>query len=380
MQTFRRKFRDLVWMSKEFVQRLQSANPGFWIETHGPAQTIAPRPGQRFEGIAFSPSGETLAIAAAEGNSLFFFRRNADGGFDDQPYSVISGSASKLNYPHDVSFASSGDSELLAVAQRTGSICIYEKRRSTNEYEGTPVWEIRGPGSKLEFSDAVAFVPPENDYLAACNLTAGKLTFYRRIPGPSVRFTSEPVFELQHDSMDGPDGLAFSSSSQWLAVANHGAHTISIFERRAAPREPIQYGPEPVTVISEPRLRCPHSVAFTPNTNHLVVTNAGANYFSVYKPQRNGSHTAHWSPIPVLRQAVGAESIFREINSGNQQEGGPKGIAIHGTKLAICSPEHGIKIYSFRYPQTPRTELLPSGSTPLEVAKMGRNGRKRFCP
>jgi hypothetical protein len=29
-------------------------------------------------------------------------------------------------------------------------------------------------------------------------------------------------------------------------------------------------------------------------------------------------------------------------------EGGPKGVAAHRDRLAICSPEHGVKIYSLR--------------------------------
>ena len=340
-------------MSRELVERARSEDPGFRIESERDAsQTIAPTPGQRFEGIAFSPSGDTLAIAASEGNALFLFRRKADGRFDDQPCSTISGAGSGLDYPHDVSFAPCGDSELLAVAQRTGSICIYQKRKGADRYDVAPVCEIRGPGSKLEFSDAVAFVPPENAYLAACNLSAGKLTFYRRVPGPSVSFTSEPVFELEHASINGPDGLAFSACGRWLAIANHGSHTVSIFERSDVPGKSIEYGPDPVTVLNEPRLRCPHSVAFTPQTNHLIVTNAGANYFSVYKPRRDGTGGTRWSPIPVLRQTVGPEDVFREVNARNKLEGGPKGIAVHDNSVAICSPEHGIKIYSFSVANT----------------------------
>ena len=38
-------------------------------------------------------------------------------------------------------------------------------------------------------------------------------------------------------------------------------------------------------VITDPGLRHPHSVAFSSETNHLVVTNAAANYFSVYAPE-----------------------------------------------------------------------------------------------
>jgi len=116
----------------------------------------------------------------------------------------------------------------------------------------------------------------------------------------------------------------------------------------------VKYGPWPATIIRDPRLHHPHSVAFSPETNHLVVTNAGANYFSVYEP-KSDALKMRWSKSPVVQQTVGPDRIFQEVNARNKMEGGPKGIAIHGNSLAICSPEHGVKIYSFReLPARPR--------------------------
>jgi DNA-binding beta-propeller fold protein YncE len=143
--------------------------------------------------------------------------------------------------------------------------------------------------------------------------------------------------------------LAFSECGRWLAVANHGNHSVSIFQRRKGifTGGKLKYGPAPVTIIKDPGLRHPHSVAFTPETNHLVVTNAGANYFSIYEPKRQ-NFKMRWSQSPVLQKTVGPDSVFKEVNARNKMEGGPKGIAIHRSSLAICSPEHGVKIYSFR--------------------------------
>ncbi len=100
-------------------------------------------------------------------------------------------------------------------------------------------------------------------------------------------------------------------------------------------------------VIRDPTLRFPHSVAFTPRTDHLVVTNSGANYFGVYAP-RAGRFTTRWSPAPILKHVVGPDELFREVNARNKMEGGPKGVAIHQDTLAVCSPEYGIKIYAYR--------------------------------
>jgi DNA-binding beta-propeller fold protein YncE len=304
---------------------------------------------QRFEGIAFSSSGNIIGVATSDTNTVFMFRRKANGLFEDTPYWSINGPGSRLKYPHDVSFSLSGDTELLAVAQRRGAIAIYEKNRANENYGLYPVFEIRGPKTKLNFSDGVAFVPPNNDYLAACNLEIGSISFYRRISHSPIGFELEPVFELKHRSLSNPDGLAFSHCGRWLAIANHGNHSISLFQRRnrILSGGKLRYGPEPVTIIKDPALRHPHSVAFTPETNHLVVTNAGANYFSVYEPQSR-NFRMRWSQSPVVQQTVGPDRIFKEVNARNKMEGGPKGVAIHKSSLAICSPEHGIKIYSFR--------------------------------
>lgn len=303
----------------------------------------------RSEGIAFSPSGNVMAIATSDTNKVFLFRRNADGQFETAPYESISGPEARLKYPHDVTFARSGDHELLAVAQRGGTIAIYSKSGANDNYGPEPAFEICGPTTRLKYTDGVAFVPPNNDYLAACNLQTGTVCFYRKTSSSPLRFDLQPVFELRHRSIVQPDGLAFSRSGEWLALANHGKHSVSIFQRRhrnASP-ERVEYGPGPVTVIKDPGLHYPHSVAFSPETNHLVVTNAGANYFSAYAPTK-GFWNMRWSQSPVARQIVGPDVLFREVNAQNKMEGGPKGIAIHQNTLAVCSPEYGVKIYSLR--------------------------------
>jgi DNA-binding beta-propeller fold protein YncE len=183
--------------------------------------------------------------------------------------------------------------------------------------------------------------------VAACNLTTATITFYRKISDSSIRFQLKPVFQLRHRSLSNPDGLAFSNCGTWLAVANHGNGTVSIFQRRRSifSKTKLRYGRTPVTVIKDPSLRYPHSVAFTPSTNHLLVTNAGANYFNIYCAERSGMKI-RWSQSPLSKTIVGPDEIFRAVNAANTMEGGPKGIAIHQDSLAICSPEHGIKIYS----------------------------------
>ena len=327
-------------------------NSRFEIDAGGndSVQSLAPPSSlDRCEGIAFSSRGDIIAVAGSDTNKIFLYRRQATGRFEDTPYCRINGSRSRLNYPHDVAFSPSGDTELLAVAARAGAIVIFERNRANDTYGPEPVFEISGPQTKLDFSDGVAFVPPNNDYLAACNLELGNISFFRRVSDSPVGFELDPAFALRDRSLSHPDGLAFTQCGRWLAVANHGNHSVSVFQRRnrASSIGNLEYGPRPVTIIKDPGMRHPHSVAFTPQTNHLVVTNAGANYFTVYEPRRH-ILGMRWSQSPVSQTIVGPDHEFREVNARNKMEGGPKGVAIHENSLAICSPEYGIKIYSFR--------------------------------
>jgi DNA-binding beta-propeller fold protein YncE len=305
-------------------------------------QQILPKgQNQRFEGVAFSPDGKILGAATADTNQVHLFRRQSDGKFEDASYTTIN----KLNYPHDLAFAKVDDRQLLAVAERGGAISIYEERAGTFGQDASFV--ITGPDARLSHTDGVAFVPPYNDCLAACNLVSNTISFYARNSTDPVKFEIAPNFELTHPSIVSPDGLGFSANGRFLAIANHGAHSISVFERKGPPirRTAPTYGPEPFAIIGDPDLRYTHSVAFS-DGGHLIATNAGANYFSVYK-----MHGWLWQAIKpqrVLRQAVADENVFREVNVPNKMEGGPKGLAIHGSTLAVCSPEIGIKIFSFR--------------------------------
>ena len=242
-------------------------------------------------------------------------------------------------------FALFGGSELLAVAQRGGAIALYVKDRDGDGFGADGAFEISGPQARLAFSDGVAFVPPRNDHLAVCNLELNSITFYRQTSASPVRFATAPDFELKHPSIYNPDGLAFSRHGRWLAVANHGNHTVSIFARSRG--DGLRYDAEPASVIRDRNLRHPHSVAFTPRTRHVVVTNAGANYFCAYRPERHG-RTIRWSKSAASRTIAGDEAVFRDINARNKMEGGPKGIAIYKDRLAICSPEFGVNIYRFR--------------------------------
>ena len=329
------------------------------MKHHRPIQIIkAPNSKQRFEGVAFSTSGKIMGSASSDTNIVYLFRRKTDNLFEDKPYQNIEGPESSLDYPHDLSFSKFGDTEILAVAQRRGSVALFLKNKNDDFFQNKPVFEISGPESGIKFSDGVAFVPPNDVYLAICNLTIGSISFHRKTDN-IARFDLKPEFILEHNSICQPDGLAFSQTGEWLAVANHGNHTVSVFRRQKnrLTNSGFIYGPNPSSIIKDPSLCYPHSVAFSPLTNHLVVTNAGANYFSIYKPSRGikwfgnkiwFGNKMKFTGKSILKIKFGDDDSFREINSCNKMEGGPKGIAIFNNDIAVCSQRFGISMYSFK--------------------------------
>jgi hypothetical protein len=332
---------------------------------------------QRMEGVAFCDNGRVIGSALSDSREVCLFRREPGSPcFETDPFFRLRGPASRMDYPHDLAFSLNDDGRLLAVALRTGVVLVFERNDADGTYGLEPVCEISGPESGLQYSDGVAFVPPHGDALAVCNLPSSKVSFHRRADEPgSTRFEQRPCFVMQHNGISQPDGLAFSSDGRWLAVSNHGNHTVAIYQRAAEGNGP-SYDPRPLVILQDNTLRYPHSLAFTPRHNHLVVSNAGANYASVYLCTTRRSEegeTVHWSVPPLQKILTGYDKVFAEVNACNKKEGGPKGVAAIDGFLAICRPETGLTVY--RMQEHPECLALEArGELPLDAVPRRRAG------
>jgi hypothetical protein len=302
----------------------------------------------RFENVAFSSSGRILGAANAGAGTVLLFRRKQDGLFEDKPYCSVDAPIPGLSYPHDISFAMYEDTELLAVTHRRGAIRFFQRDRANDYFDVNPAFEISGLKSTLGYSDGGAFVPPDHEYFAACNLKQGTVSFFRRTSQSSIRFGPAPEFVLNLGRGRHPDGLGFSQCGRWLASANHDNQSVDIFRRddRKYSDGTLEYGPRPIVTLDDAQLHYPHSVAFS-KTNHLLVTNAGANYISVFEPESHSGET-RWHQKRMLIKKIAPDEIFWKHNSQNRTEGGPKGVAVYDNHLAVCSPTIGLHIYAFQ--------------------------------
>jgi DNA-binding beta-propeller fold protein YncE len=298
----------------------------------------------RPEGVAFSPCGGFVAIAEAGGDRVSVHARGSNGTPPREPCR-LEGPTSGIDYPHDVDF--SPDGRLLAVANRTGAaVTLYTRRNGEpGRYGPRPVWTIGGRRARLTYSEGVRFVPPLGNYIAAVSLANASVNFYRRGWLRRSRFATRPCFRLRgpETKLHEPDGLAFSPDGALLAVANHGAHTVTIYARRA---RSISYGPAPVAVLGTGayRFHCPHSVAFHPDGLHLAISNAGARHVSVFRRATVGAD-ARWSEAPVLELEACDAARFGSTNRDNTAEGGSKGVAFGDGCFGVCNEHFGLRVH-----------------------------------
>jgi DNA-binding beta-propeller fold protein YncE len=303
--------------------------------------SVAPGAVGRVENLAISPCGSLVAVVDAASERVLLYDRGPGAASPSaEPVWILEGPQSRLDYPHDVDF--SPDGRWLVVANRSGrSVTGYRRLRGApTRFSDRPQWRLKGRTSRLGYCDAVRFVPPDGRHLAAVDLSASRVVFFRRRTLRST-YARRPCFALggRERGIVLPDGLAFTPDGGLLAVANHGDGTVAIYARGAGG---ALYGPDPVARISAGgRFRCPHSAAFSPDGRQLVVTNAGGSSLFVHRRIGDDPATARWSEEPVaeIRGVPDVEGPRLEA-----QEGGPKGVAFGPGVLGFCSPEVGVRL------------------------------------
>jgi hypothetical protein len=284
----------------------------------------------RTEDIRFSPDNRRLALAA--------FNRHRIAVFDIDI--TASGTGSKvaltrvaevcsahLKRPHGLDFI---DDETLVVANRDGDACIFkmpsdESVDQVRELSAIPVMRV-GSASLLEAPGSV-WVDRSGREVLICNNASSCVTRHVLDRGSGYAIRGSEI--LLQKWLDLPDGVTVSRDRRWIAVSNHNAHNVLLFENTDA----LSAGSDPLGILRGAHY--PHGLRFCADDRFLVLADAAAPYVHVYAKDDQGWRGVR-SPVATFR--VMDDALFQR-GRNNPQEGGPKGLDIDagGRVLAVTS-------------------------------------------
>lgn len=339
----------------QFIEKTRRAQgyfpyPRIWAAIAGvpvPTKSMGGTKSDLFrpEGVAFTQTGNLMAICNSEGNSVTVYkkREGTRAVYYNQPCCKIMDPVD-LNYVHDVAFSPCGT--LLAAAAREGqSVAIFEQcKGQIGTFETKALLTMKGPECQLGFPSGIAF-HPSGDWFAVVNRGGGSgITLYPNHKGPSrksfesVPFQSITETDLLAHNLAAPHGLAFSQDGTWLIVTHkqffktdhpEGNSAISIFRCRT--QSDIGLDPEPCGIFSYEQA-CVHSVAFHPDGEIVAVTNEAAD-IDILRWEEKKNSFQKIRVIPILR---------------GMMEEGPKGISFtsDGQQLAVTTVLNQVLFYS----------------------------------
>jgi hypothetical protein len=122
---------------------------------------------------------------------------------------------------------------------------------------------------------------------------------------------------LVERGLDIPDGIALSHDGRWLAVSNHNANGVFVYEYAGLSREA-----DPVGILRG--VSYPHGIRFGSENTYLAVADAGAPFVHLFLPSEEGWKGVRY-PSTTIRVMVD-ETFARGRH--NRPEGGPKSIDV----------------------------------------------------
>jgi hypothetical protein len=283
----------------------------------------------RTEDVRFAPGGRRLAIACYARQQIAVAEveiTRADG----RPRVVVTAldalSSAALHEPHGLDWA---DDETLVVGNRGGTIAVFRLADVGGSTRLQPLGGLGEDGpTVLEAPGSVAVRPlgTGGAEVLVCNNWANTVT--RHVLDADGRLTPGEVVARKWLAL--PDGLALGREGRWLAVSNHDAQTVLVYDYAT-----LAPDADPVAVLRG--VRYPHGLRFDDGDRRLVVADAGAPEIHVFvAPAGDWSGVAY--PTATLR-VMDDETFARGHH--NPQEGGPKGIDLHpGTGVLVATTEH----------------------------------------
>ncbi|HEY2810496.1 MAG TPA: beta-propeller fold lactonase family protein [Rhabdochlamydiaceae bacterium] len=219
----------------------------------------------------FSPSGEMLVVANWTNQSLNVYLRKSNGFFEEEPISsIFFPKALDQSKPHGIAFSPSG--QYLAVA--CGA--------STKFKTGLVLFEKRGyhlePVSILEH-DQLRGIPkgicfaPDGECLLVTFSGPSSLAVFQLNGGKIDRFPKQ-IIEGAHTQLSRPEDIKISPDGTYCAVSNSDKNTITFyrFDKNTNTIDEI-----PFWSLGNPEAHFtfPHGLAFSSDGSYLAVTQFG---------------------------------------------------------------------------------------------------------
>lgn len=296
----------------------------------------------RTEDVKFSPNNRRLALAGFGKNKIVVFDVDIDaratGRASVSLTDVIEITSSSLHQPHGLFFI---DDETLVVANRGQSAPIFAVPPSgaaDTKFELSPVETIRNDQvHRLKSPGSVTVSQVDRDVyeLLICNNYAHYVT--RHILEKKEQFVLRSHEILLNRGLSFPDGVAVDRKRRWIAISNHEAHSVFLYENTT------QLNPhsKPDGVLRN--VNYPHGVRFTPDNNFVLVADAGSPYVNVYAKDGESWKGTRY-PVTAFRAM--AENIYKR-GRFHPQEGGPKGIDLDSgmNVLVTTCAEQGLAFF-----------------------------------
>lgn len=288
----------------------------------------------RTEDVRFSPGNHRLAVAGYGENRVVVFDVRVDSSPSRTEIVLTGGvdlSSPAFHSPHGVAFV---DDDTLVVTSRERDLAIFRLPPGERDVPAREVSPVAWTGSERCLEDApgsvsVSRLDADTSEILVCDNAANSVTRHlvdRRAVGV---VKSSEVLLGKHLSI--PDGVTVSPDRRWIAVSNHKTHNVLMYER--SPKLCADSDPDGILR----RVYYPHGLCFSADGRYLFVADAGAPYLHIY-----ARHVDEWRGVrhPVASVRVMQDSVFHR-GRYNQQEGGPKGLAISAdSNVLVLTAEH----------------------------------------
>lgn len=276
----------------------------------------------RSEDVKFSPDNRRLALAGYNKNKILIVSISMDESSSGKRVTLSDAmilSSPSLKSPHGLSFI---DDRTLVVANRAGGVSLLklpEMGAGRTSFEVPAVQTMRADHARLINSPgsvAAARIGPELFEILVCNNYAHNVTRHYLDAREGFKIMGDEV--LLGKGLKIPDGIAVNGERSWIAVSNHDAFNVLMFEDGPG----LDRSSEPGGILRA--VNYPHGVCFSSDDEYVLVADAGSPHFHVYAKAGAGWRGER-DPIATVR--VMDEETFSRGHR-NPQEGGPKGLDI----------------------------------------------------